>query len=461
MNSARKAAMTCALGTLTINLNITALSLAVPSIRQDLGLSTTAMAWVASSYALILAALVMLGGSLGDRFNKKTVLTAGLIIYTLGSAWGAVSPNGVVLTLSRIAAAVGAAVLVPVGLAAMRQIAKSPAELATYMATWAVAVGAGQALGPALGGILTALAGWRALFWAMTGLGLVFLVLLTRYLPQLPTTQSRPIGLGSQALVALWMITLTGFLIEVNSGASVWLKLALLVSFVGGLALWLWWDRRTAKPVIPAQVRRSAAFWLPLAVSVPNMAALGMSLFVGSLYLQDHLAVSPALTGLLFVPMALTTGLAGSWSGRSLLHWGPRRVTLAAAGATVLGVILAGAAGGQPRLAALIGITVGAAVIGLGFGSANTPINYLVVSAVPPAAAGVGGSAASASRQLGQAIGISLGALLISLGQASHHSNLAYLWPVAAVIACGGLMAALASTYPGQPTLPEVATSDE
>jgi len=107
----------------------------------------------------------------------------------------------------------------------------------------------------------------------------------------------------------------------------------------------------------------------------------------------------------------------------------------------------------------MIGITLGAAVIGLGFGCANTPINYLVVSAVPPTAAGVGGSFASASRQLGQAVGISLGALLVSLRQTpAHQSNLAYLWPVIAVLACAGLMALLATAYPGQ-SAPDNTTS--
>ena len=117
------------MGTLTVNINNTAINLALPAIRDELRLDLVEMQWVSASYVLILAALTMIGGTLGDRFDKRQVLTVGLCLYTTGSLLGALSLSALTLIGSRILAGVGAAVLVPVGLASLRQLASSPQQL--------------------------------------------------------------------------------------------------------------------------------------------------------------------------------------------------------------------------------------------------------------------------------------------------------------------------------------------
>lgn len=145
MRFQKLAVATCAMGTLTVNMNNTALNLALPRIRDDLGLNLATMQWVSATYVLVLAALTMLGGALGDRYSKRTVLTVELLVYILGSVLGIMADSGIWLALSRVCAAIGASVLVPVVLATLRVIAQTPKQLASYMSLWGLAVGLGMA----------------------------------------------------------------------------------------------------------------------------------------------------------------------------------------------------------------------------------------------------------------------------------------------------------------------------
>ncbi|CUU65705.1 MFS transporter [Corynebacterium variabile] len=131
------------MGTLTVNINNTSLNLVLLEIRDELGFGLTTMQWVSASYVLVLGALTMLGGGLGDRFSKRTVLSWGLVVYICGSVLGAFSSSGAALTLSRALAAAGAATLVPVGLATLRVIADNKQQLARYMSLWGLSVGLG------------------------------------------------------------------------------------------------------------------------------------------------------------------------------------------------------------------------------------------------------------------------------------------------------------------------------
>lgn len=436
MRFQKLAVATCAMGTLTVNINNTALNLALPRIRDDLSLDLAAMQWVSATYVLVLAALTMLGGALGDRYDKRTVLALGLVVYTLGSVLGIVAESGGWLTLSRACAAIGASVLVPVGLAALRVIAQSPKQLASYMSLWGLSVGLGMALGPVAGGVVTDLLGWRAFFGVMSVLGLVFFVAVLIFLPRLPGTAGRRVDIASHMLLAFGMVVLTGFFIELNSSAPVWVKIALACAVPVCAAAWLWRDRVSAHPVIPREVFRQRSYSVSMLIAFTNYLGLGVTLFVAALLLQDLFGLSAGVAGAVSVPLAVATAAGASWSGRAE---GISRIVFAirtsaasiliGTAAVAAGAIALGSNVALPVCIALF--VVGTLAMGFGFGAANTPVNYLAMSSLPKAVSGVAGSSASASRQLGQSTGVATGGLLFGFGvaQFGSMSPLAYLLP--------------------------------
>ena len=409
MRFQRLAVLTCAMGTLTVNINNTALNLALPSIRNELELDLSTMQWVSATYVLVLAALTMLGGALGDRFNKRTVLLVGLVIYTLGSVLGAMAPTGDVLVLSRVLAAIGAAVLVPVGLAVLRVLAQTPQQLASYMATWGLSVGLGMALGPVAGGMLTSLLGWRSFFIAMVLLGVVFFIAVSSFLPSLPGSKDRGIDLPSHFLLAVAMFAVTALFIEMESGV-----LGLVLVGLGALAalaaaFWLWMNRRARHPVVPPQAMTDRSFSTSMLIAFANYLCLGITLFVSALLLQDLMGIGPGAAGAVSIPLAAATAVGARWAGSATTTPAAKRVVRLAGTAIILGVVVValGVVFLELRDATWVPLTafiLGTLLMGLGFGAANTPVNFLAMTSLPKGISGAAGSSASASRQLGQSV---------------------------------------------------------
>ncbi|MDN6438630.1 MAG: MFS transporter, partial [Corynebacterium nuruki] len=316
MRSRTWAVVTCTMGTLTVNINNTSLNLVLPQIRDELGFGLTTMQWVSASYVLILGALTMLGGALGDRFTKRTVLTCGLVVYICGSVLGAVSRSGLELTLSRALAAAGAATLVPVGLATLRVIAETKEQLARYMSLWGLSVGLGMALGPVAGGTVTQLLGWRWFFVVMTVLGIVYLVSVRLFLPELAGSRDRRIDGVSHLLLGAAMLVATAFFIELRTGMPARQKVGLALIAVVLARGWLHRNNRTRYPVVPPQAFRDRAYSVSMLVAFLNYFALGATLFISALLLQDLYGLGPGAAGAVSVPLAAATACGSMWAGR-------------------------------------------------------------------------------------------------------------------------------------------------
>ena len=454
MRFRKLAVATCAMGTLTININNTALNLALPRIRDDLGLDLVAMQWISAAYVLVLAALTMLGGALGDRYSKRSVLIVGLLVYTVGSILGIMAHSGIWLTLSRVCAAAGASVLVPVGLATLRVIAQTPQQLASYMSLWGLSVGLGMALGPVAGGIVTGLLGWRVFFTVMACLGVVYLCAVFAFLPRAAGNAKRRIDIVGHILLGSGMLALTAFFIEVRSEASVWVKVLLGCAVPLCAAAWQWRDHNSAHPVIPTQAFRDRSFSVSMLIAFVNYLGLGAALFVSALVLQDVLGLSAGIAGAVSVPLAIATAVGASWSGRADGTQQIIRAIRTAAVSTLSGVIITAAGVAMlemnaDRWVCVIMFVVGTCGMGFGFGAANTPVNYLAMASLPKTTSGAAGSSASASRQLGQSTGVATGGLLLGIGvaQVGETSPLAYLLPGIEVALTAVLLIALPAFY--------------
>ncbi|MCS4276605.1 MFS family permease [Mycetocola sp. BIGb0189] len=444
---------TCVLGTFSVNLNNTALALALPQIRIELLLGTAQLQWVAASYALVLASLTMLGGALADRYAKRRVLFVGIVLYVCGSALGAMASSSDILVLSRVLAAAGAAVFVPVGLSVLREVSDSARELARLMSVWAVAVGAGMALGPVFGGVLTSIWGWRSFFIGMTLIGMLYILLSVAFLPSLPGTATQQISLPLHLLLGTMMCAIIGFFILLTGeGVLVLLPVGLL-AVAAALA---WWgvNGRSTHPIVPPRVFTKRAFSVSLVIAFVNYLALGTTLFVLAFLLQDRFRFDPAIAGTITLPLALATIVGGRWSGGAVRPEQVVRAIRVAAGSVLLGLGIAvfGCVffehDGNPALGVVL-LMLALCVMGFGFGAANTPVNFLVVSQVSAEQAGVSGAAASASRQLGQTLGIAAGGagLALGTGQLGTESLWVYGYVGGIIFGAGVLLAVIPRLY--------------
>src|SRR5436190_18096103 len=209
----------------------TVVNVAVPDIGRDLGASTSALQWILNGYLLTLASLILLGGSLGDRYGRRRIFMLGAGLFTAASLLCAMAPNAELLVVARLLQGVGGALLTP-GSLAMIEASFRPADRARAIGAWSGLGGVAAALGPLLGGYLVGAVSWRAIFLINIPLGIFVMVTARRHVPETrdPTTSGHLDYVGS-ALAALGLGGTTYALIEGPNGVSP----AILLAGVGGV----------------------------------------------------------------------------------------------------------------------------------------------------------------------------------------------------------------------------------
>ena len=282
-----------------------AVNLALPAMQHDLGGGVTGAQWTADAYNVTFAAVLLTAGSLGDRFGRRRVLRAGLFAFFIASLACALAPSLGALLAARAAQGVGAALMLPQGLAIAAAAFPDAAGRARATAAWAVAAASSAALGPIVGGVLTDTLGWRYIFWLNAPVVLVALAMSFRYLPESrdPSTgRLDPIG---QTLMVLTLGTLTLLLVEGRTLGWSWTSAMVLVVAAGGAAL-VWSQRRAAKPMLPPQFLGNRRLVIALvATFAMTFGTYGM-LLVNSLAFQQQRGVSALATAVAFLPMPLT-----------------------------------------------------------------------------------------------------------------------------------------------------------
>ncbi len=169
---------------LIVSLDNTALNVALPAMRRDLGASVSGMQWTIDAYTLVLASLLMLAGSTADRIGRRKVFVTGLVVFALGSLLCSLAPSLEALVAFRAVQAVGGSMLNPVAMSIITNTFTEPAARARAIGVWGGVVGVSMAAGPLVGGLLVESVGWRAIFWVNLPVALAALLLTLRYVPE-------------------------------------------------------------------------------------------------------------------------------------------------------------------------------------------------------------------------------------------------------------------------------------
>ena len=383
----------------------TVVGIAVPAIQKELAADIVAMQWVANAYLLMLGALILVGGGLGDRVGRRRIFLIGIVAFTLASLGCAVAPNPSVLIVARALQGVGAALLVPQSLAIIA--ATFPKEIrGKAIGTWAAASAVTTALGPPIGGFLIDLLSWRAAFWINLPLAVVALWLALRYMPE-SRDEGVKGGIDWQgALIAvLAFAALTYGLSAIAEGqVSAAVITAAIAAGLAGLAVYVAVERRAANPITPPALFRSKIFTSVNIVTVFLYGALSGVLFLLPFDLINRRGLSAATTGLIMLPFGLIIGVFSRFTGALADTYGPRFFLVAgplmvAAGSLGFALVI-------PDL--WLGVVLPVVLIGGGMALAASPLTTAVMNAVPDGKSGAASGISNAASRLSGVFAIAI-----------------------------------------------------
>jgi EmrB/QacA subfamily drug resistance transporter len=302
----------------------TVVNVALPEIGRGLGASTSALQWILNGYLLTLASLILLGGSLGDRYGRRRVFVLGVGLFTFASLLCAIAPSADLLILGRLLQGIGGALLTP-GSLAIIEASFRPDDRARAIGAWSGLGGVATAVGPLLGGYLIGAISWRAIFLINLPIGAFVAWAATKHVPESrdPMAAGR-LDLSGAVLAALGLAGTTYALIEApGQGASA----AILVTAAGGvLALVAFFvgERRSANPMLPLEIFRSRQFSAANGVTFVVYAALGGFFFLLVAFLQISLGYTPIEAGAASLPVTLLMLLFSARSGALAQRIGAR-----------------------------------------------------------------------------------------------------------------------------------------
>ncbi|HKZ15441.1 MAG TPA: MFS transporter [Solirubrobacterales bacterium] len=409
----------CCMSILIVGLDVTILNVALPSIQRDFDASVSGAQWTIDAYTLVIACLLILSGSTGDRLGRRRTFQVGLATFTLGSALCSLAPGLGWLIGFRMVQAIGGAMLNPVALSIVTNVFTEPRDRARAIGWWGGVAGVSIAGGPLIGGLLVQAIGWRSVFWVNIPVGIAAILLTARYVPESKAAHPRRIDPLGQVLMILTLGLLVFGIIEApNHGWGSDLILACFAGALAGGAALIFWEARHPEPLIDLRFFRSPPFSGAAVVSVCAFVSLGGFLFLNTLYLQEVRGFSPLHAGVALLPMAALMMVFSPLSGKLIGRRGPRpSLVLGGIGVLAAGLVAA-LPTGEPGNARLI---IAFALLGTGLGWANAAITNTAVAGMPREQAGVAAAVASTTRQLGSALGVAIIGSVI----ASHVTHIA------------------------------------
>lgn len=392
-------------GLVLINLDITIINTALPTIQRELDVSPSMLEWTVNAYALALAVLLLLGGSLGDRYGRRAVFLAGMAVFTVFSIACALAPSAGWLVAMRAGQGAGAALVAALTLSIIVTTFE-PRELPQAIGIYAGVSAIALAVGPLVGGYLTQYVAWQAIFWVNVPIALVGMAVALVAVAESRSPHALELDPVGATLATLGLFALIWGLIATTEHA--WLSpyvLGFLVASAVLLAAFVWWEERHRAPMVPLVFFRNARFTVPaLAQAFVYLAIFGDIYFM-TLYFQNVRGWSPIEAGMSGIPMTLMLVILAPFTGSMMRRLPP--VQLMTAGLLAATVGLSG-------MTQLTTTTPYLAILplyvlqGLGMAVSLPAASAVAMASVDRMRSGVASGVLNTTRQVGAALGLAV-----------------------------------------------------
>jgi EmrB/QacA subfamily drug resistance transporter len=411
--STKWALASLSLAMLLSSLGTSIANVALPTLAQAFHASFQQVQWIVLAYLLAITTLIVSVGRLGDVIGRRRLLLAGTFLFTLASLLCALAPTLPLLIAARAAQGLGAAVMMALAMAFVADTVPKE-RTGSAMGLLGTTSAIGTALGPSLGGLLIATLGWPSIFFINVPLGILALLLGSRFLPaDRPRTAERTTFDAAGTL--LLALTLGAYALAVTTGRGTFgaFNLILLLTAVAGLALFALVETKAASPLIRPAMFRDPALSAGFAMSTLVTTVVMATLVVGPFYLSRALALNAAGVGLVMSCGPIVAALTGVPAGRLVDRFGASRMTLGgllamAAGCAILPIM--------PPTFGVVGYILPLAVITAGYALFQAANNTAVMADLPPDQRGVVSGMLNLSRNLGLITGASVMGAVFALG---------------------------------------------
>jgi EmrB/QacA subfamily drug resistance transporter len=318
----------------------TIVNVALPVIQQELDATAVDALWIVESYALMLAALILVGGSLGDHYGRRRIFMVGVALFTLASVWCGLAPSPGQLIVARTVQGIGGALMIP-GSLAIISASFSEENRGKAIGTWSGFSGVTAAIGPVVGGFLIDNVSWRAAFLINIPLALIVLFISLRHVPESRDPDAARLDFIGATLATLGLGGIVFGLIEAaNRSFSEPSVFVPLVVGVAGLATFVYTEYRSREPMMPLSLFRSRNFSGANLLTLLLYMGLGGSLYFFPFVLIQVHGYSATAAGSAFLPFIVLTFLLSRWAGGLVPRIGPRTPLIVGPVITAAGFLL-------------------------------------------------------------------------------------------------------------------------
>jgi EmrB/QacA subfamily drug resistance transporter len=430
----------CILGSAVVFIDGTVVNVALPAIRRDLGGGLALQQWVVDAYLLTLGSLILVGGSLADLFGARRVFSLGVIAFGVTSVLCALAPEGTSLIVARGLQGIAGALLTPAALATITMVFEGE-ERGAAIGSWTAWTGIAFVIGPLVGGWLVSVASWRSIFLINVPLVAATLALIMWALPHRAPSDSR--ARVDVVGAVLCVLALGGPVFALIEQPRRGWDAVVLVTLVGGIVLFgvfLWWERRTAQPMLPLALFARRNFTFANLETLTVYAGLATLTFFLVLFLQQLAGYTALQSGLATVPITIVMFVLSPRVGRLSMRFGPRWFMglgpLVCAAALLLVMRL------SPHFSYWVELLPAILLFSVGLSMIVAPLTTTVLAAAGARDAGIASGINNAIARVAALLGIAV----VGLAAAGPHNELNLsgfrmsMWITAALVAAGGVI---------------------